>query len=163
MMSFRLEMHRAAEGYQGGDRYSRRALVEERYRSSDDMFDGVTYSKGCMRAACAAGAGGRRAHGGKGSEITSLAHKLEVVETDDFRKAMEAASGKDLKWFFDQWVYKAGHPELKVRWHYEDADKTVRVHVQQTQAARRADAAVPPADNARDHREHAAARVSFRS
>ena len=48
---------------------------------------------------------------------------------------MEAASGKDLKWFFDQWVYKAGHPELKVRWHYEDADKTVRVQVQQTQTS----------------------------
>ena len=46
---------------------------------------------------------------------------------------MEAASGKDLKWFFDQWVYKAGHPELKIRWHYEDADKTVRVEIQQTQ------------------------------
>ena len=61
------------------------------------------------------------------------AHKLSVVETDDFRKAMEAASGKDLKWFFDQWAYKAGHPELKVRWRYEDADKTVRVQVQQTQ------------------------------
>ena len=60
-------------------------------------------------------------------------HQLEVVETDDFRKAMEAASGKDLKWFFDQWVYKAGHPELKVRWRYEDDDKTVRVRIEQTQ------------------------------
>ena len=60
-------------------------------------------------------------------------HQLQVVETDDFRKAMEAAYGKDLKWFFDQWVYKAGHPELKVRWHYEDADKTVRVRIEQTQ------------------------------
>ena len=46
---------------------------------------------------------------------------------------MEAASGKDLKWFFDQWVYKAGHPELKVRWRYEDDDKTVRVRIEQTQ------------------------------
>ena len=61
------------------------------------------------------------------------AHKFQVVDTEDFRKAMEAASGKDLKWFFDQWLYKAGHPELKVRWHYEDADKTVRVKVEQTQ------------------------------
>ena len=69
----------------------------------------------------------------KGIRDYVSAHKLSVVETDDFRRAMEAASGKDLKWFFDQWVYKAGHPELKVRWRYEDADKTVRVRVQQTQ------------------------------
>ncbi len=69
----------------------------------------------------------------KGIRRYVAAHQLQVVETDDFRKAMEAASGKDLKWFFDQWVYKAGHPELKVRWHYEDDDKTVRVQVQQTQ------------------------------
>jgi aminopeptidase N len=61
------------------------------------------------------------------------AHKLDVVETDDLRTAMESAYGKDLKWFFDQWVYKAGHPELKARWHYEDADKTVRVRIQQVQ------------------------------
>ncbi len=46
---------------------------------------------------------------------------------------MEAASGKDLKWFFDQWVYKAGHPELKVRWRYEAEDKTVRIRIEQTQ------------------------------
>ena len=69
----------------------------------------------------------------KGIRGYVAAHKLQVVETDDFRKAMEAASGKDLKWFFDQWVYKAGHPELKVRWHYEDDDKTVRVQIEQTQ------------------------------
>ena len=50
-----------------------------------------------------------------------------------FARPWKPQSGKDLKWFFDQWAYKAGHPELKVRWHYEDADKTVRVHVQQTQ------------------------------
>ena len=72
---------------------------------------------------------------------------------------MEAASGKDLKWFFDQWVFKAGHPELKVRWHYEESDKTVRVQVEQTQSARRTDAAVPPTDRARNHRGRGGPRV----
>ena len=120
-------MHRTAEGYKAGDRFSRRAIVEERYRSSDDMFDGVTYSKGAMRAARAARAAGGRSLVEGDSQATWPRTSWQVVETDDFRKAMEAASGKDLKWFFDQWVYKAGHPELKVRWRYEDADKTVRV------------------------------------
>ena len=131
--AFRLEMHNAAAGYQGGDWYSRRALVEERYRSSDDMFDGVTYSKGACVLHALRGLLGDAAWW-KGIKGYITAHKLDIVETDNFRRAMEAASGQDLKWFFDQWVYKAGHPELKVRWHYENADKTARVHVQQTQA-----------------------------
>ena len=96
------------------------------------MFDGVTYAKGACVLHMLRGLLGDEAWW-KGIRGYVAAHKLEVVETDDFRKAMETASGKDLKWFFDQWVYKAGHPELKVRWHYEDADKTVRVRVQQTQ------------------------------
>src|SRR4029077_15739142 len=70
----------------------------------------------------------------KGVREYVAGHKGQVVETDDFRKAMETASGKDLKWFFDRWAHKAGHPELKVRWRYEDADKTVRVKIEQTQA-----------------------------
>ena len=130
--AFRLEMHGALEGYLGSDRSYRRPIVEARYESSEDMFDGVTYAKGACVLHALRGLLGDRAWW-KGIRGYVAAHKFEVVETDDFRKAMEAASGKDLKWFFDQWVYKAGHPELKVRWHYEDADKTVRVQVQQTQ------------------------------
>ena len=96
------------------------------------MFDGVTYAKGACVLHALRGLLGDEAWW-KGIRGYVAGHKFQVVETDDFRKAMEAASGKDLKWFFDQWVYKAGHPELKVRWHYEDADKTVRVKVEQTQ------------------------------
>ena len=130
--AFRLEMHGNAEGYKGGDQFSRRALVEQRYRSSEDMFDGVTYSKGACVLHVLRGLLGDAAWW-KGIRGYVAANKLTIVETDDFRKAMEAASGQDLKWFFDQWAYKAGHPELKVRWQYEDSDKTVRLHVQQTQ------------------------------
>ena len=130
---FRLEMHRTAGEYLVGDRFSRRALVEERYRSSEDMFDGVTYSKGACVLHVLRGLVGEAAWW-KGIQQYVAAHKLQIVETDDFRRAMETASGKDLKWFFDQWIYKAGHPELKVRWQYEDADQTLRVRVQQTQA-----------------------------
>ena len=52
------------------------------------------------------------------------AHKLQVVDSDDFKKVMEKASGRDLGWFFDQWVYHGGHPELKASWRYEPEDQT---------------------------------------
>ncbi len=36
------------------------------------------------------------------------------VVTDELKEHMEAASGEDLDWYFDQWVYSAGHPEFMV-------------------------------------------------
>jgi aminopeptidase N len=131
--AFRIEMSQELQGYLNSDREYRRPIVEPRYESSDDMFDGMTYQKGaCVlhMLRCLIGDEAWR----KGIRRYVAEHQLEVVETEEFRKAMEAASGKDLKWFFDQWVYKAGHPELKVRWRYEDDDKSVRVRVEQTQA-----------------------------
>jgi aminopeptidase N len=130
--AFRLEMDNVLRSYLGSDRGYRRPIVETRYETSDTMFDGVTYAKGACVLHTLRGLLGDEAWW-KGIRRYVSANQLQVVETDDFRKAMEADSGKDLKWFFDQWVYKAGHPELKVRWHYEDGDKTVRVAVQQTQ------------------------------
>ena len=130
--AFRLEMDNVLHTYLGNDRGYRRPIVETRYESSNDMFDGVTYAKGSCVLHVLRGLLGDEAWW-KGIRSYVADHQLQVVETDDFRKAMEAASGKDLKWFFDQWVYKAGHPELKIRWHYEDDDKTVRVKVEQTQ------------------------------
>ncbi|HYE53784.1 MAG TPA: M1 family aminopeptidase [Chitinophagaceae bacterium] len=43
------------------------------------------------------------------------------ASTDDFRKVMEQASGKDLSGFFRQWLYTAGHPVLQVK---QDLDAT---------------------------------------
>ena len=70
----------------------------------------------------------------RGIRLYVATNKDRNVETADFRKAMETASGRDLGWFFDQWVYHGGHPELTARWRYEDDDKTLRLKVDQTQA-----------------------------
>jgi len=36
------------------------------------------------------------------------------VLTDDLRRAIEDVSGRNLEWFFDQWVHHGGHPVLRV-------------------------------------------------
>ncbi|MGO9600539.1 MAG: M1 family aminopeptidase [Isosphaeraceae bacterium] len=129
---FRLRMDRELKKYLASDRGYRRSIVESRYSSPTQLFDGMTYAKGGCVLHMLHGLVGEEGWW-KGIRAYVAKHKFQVVETDDFRKAMESGSGKDLKWFFDQWLYKAGHPELKVRWHYEDADKTVRVKVEQSQ------------------------------
>lgn len=42
-----------------------------------------------------------------------LKYRLSNATTNDFRMVMEEVSGMDLKVFFDQWLYSAGHPNLK--------------------------------------------------
>jgi aminopeptidase N len=39
-------------------------------------------------------------------------HAHGQVETEDLRQAMEQASGRHLRWFFDQWVHSRGAPTL---------------------------------------------------
>jgi aminopeptidase N len=36
------------------------------------------------------------------------------VISEDLRRVVEEAAGRDLRWFFDQWVYGAGYPVLEV-------------------------------------------------
>ncbi len=39
--------------------------------------------------------------------------------TADFERSMEEASGKELGWFFEQWIFEPGHPVLDGSWKYE--------------------------------------------
>jgi aminopeptidase N len=56
------------------------------------------------------------------------------ASTDDFRQVMEQVSGKDLVWFFDQWLKRPGMPRLKGGWRYDAAAQQVLVEIAQVQA-----------------------------
>ncbi|MBB5397138.1 M1 family metallopeptidase [Mucilaginibacter sp. AK015] len=56
------------------------------------------------------------------------------ANTDDLRAVMEKVSGTNLKPFFYQWLRTSGHPQLKISQVYNDAAKTVAIHVNQLQA-----------------------------
>jgi aminopeptidase N len=55
------------------------------------------------------------------------------VSTNDFRKAVDETSGESMGWFFDQWLYKMGHPIFDVTKNYDDATKQLTLRVKQTQ------------------------------
>ncbi len=61
-------------------------------------------------------------------------HQDGVASTDDFRAAMETASGQDLAAFFHQWLYRGGIPEVAVTWRYDAGSKHIAVDVTQTQS-----------------------------
>jgi aminopeptidase N len=53
--------------------------------------------------------------------------------TTAFRNEMEKASGKDLKAFFEQWLYKVGNIILKGKWSYDAVSKMVNIDLAQIQ------------------------------
>lgn len=60
-------------------------------------------------------------------------HRDGNALTSDLRHAMEQASGGSLAWFFDQWVHRAGQPEVQVTWSAGDGS-TIKITVEQLQA-----------------------------
>ena len=57
----------------------------------------------------------------------------QTVLTRDFQSVMETRLGEDLGWFFDQWIYRAGHPVVEAVWSWDDRNGEVSVRLNQAQ------------------------------
>ena len=55
------------------------------------------------------------------------------ASTDDLRFVMERTSGRDLRWFFDQWLTRSGVPALTGGWRYDAGAKQVVIELTQSQ------------------------------
>jgi aminopeptidase N len=56
-----------------------------------------------------------------------------TATTADLRHVMEEASRRDLAWFFDQWLLRAGSPSFRGGWRYNAAARQIEVEIEQTQ------------------------------
>jgi aminopeptidase N len=96
------------------------------------MFDSHTYPKGAAVLHTL-----RRYLGDdaffRGLNLYLTRNRHSPAETPDLIKAFTDASGINAQPFFDQWVYKPGHPVLGYSWSYDDAQGTLTLSVQQTQ------------------------------
>ncbi len=60
-------------------------------------------------------------------------HRDSSVQTQDLVRAIEEATGRNLQSFFDQWVYRAGHPVLRARLSYDAKTRKLSLWLMQTQ------------------------------
>lgn len=95
-------------------RFKREPLVRFHYRKELQMFDSHSYAKGgrilnMLRSYL----GDEVFFAGLQAYLKKFSFKK--AEAHDLRLVLEEVSGEDLNWFFDQWYYKSGHPELNVR------------------------------------------------
>jgi aminopeptidase N len=60
-------------------------------------------------------------------------YSYQNATTSDFVEAIAEATGQDLEWLFDQYVYQPGHPQFEVAWDYDAGTRLLHLAVQQTQ------------------------------
>lgn len=109
-----------------------RPIVFDRYDRPHDNFDSHTYPKG------AAVLHMLRFILGDDPFFRTLSyflheHEFEPVDTHDFQKAIKDVTGQNLDWFFDQYIFKPGHPIFDVSYTWVEEEKIVRLKVAQTQ------------------------------
>jgi aminopeptidase N len=110
----------------------RRPLVFNRYRTPIDLFDSTLYKKGAFVMHMLRETVGDELFW-KSLNRYLTENQYKDVETRDLERAFEQTTAQQLDWFFDQWVYKAGYPELHVTHTYDPASKQLTLNVEQTQ------------------------------
>jgi aminopeptidase N len=109
-----------------------RPIVSDRYDRPEDMFDSHSYPKGALVL--------HMLRSILGDEIFfktlgQFLHRyaFDAVDTADFIRSVKTVTGQNLDWFFDQWLFKPGHPVFDLRSEWDAARKVVRLKVAQVQ------------------------------
>jgi aminopeptidase N len=131
---FYMSLEQGREDYfeENSRKYSR-PIVTNFYEDPDELFDRHSYQKGGLVLHMVRYILGEELWW-KAIRHYAKTYSGETVETNDLKQAIEDATGIALDWFFDQWLYHAGHPVYEVSWEWERKRKTVALNVDQIQA-----------------------------
>jgi aminopeptidase N len=137
------EEHLGVDMYRQGAIENTELYLEERYRrpivtnvfnEPIDLFDRHLYEKGSVVLHMLRGLLGDDQFFRSIQRYVRDNQERSVI-TQDLANAIAAETGRNLDWFFDQWVYRPGHPSFKVSWSWDEASRLATVNVKQTQKA----------------------------
>lgn len=109
-----------------------RPIVTDRYDRPGDMFDSHSYPKGALVLHMLRSILGDEAFF---KTLSRFLHRyaFDAVDTADFVRSVKTVTGQNLDWFFDQWLFKPGHPVFDIRSEWDAAKGAVRLRVAQVQ------------------------------
>jgi len=107
-------------------------LIHYQYADAEDMFDAHSYNKGAAVLHMLRNELGDAAFF---SGLKTYLHNNagQPVEEDDLRQALEAACGRDLRPFFQQWFLSSGHPMVQVQHDWDPSAEAVTLRLEQVQ------------------------------
>jgi len=107
-------------------------IIHQNLSRMEDVTSSHTYQKGSWTLHMLRGVIGSEAFQ-RGIRAYYARHFNGNATTADFRRAMEEASGQELGWFFEQWLYKPGTLKVAGSWSYDAAAGQVRLTLDQVQ------------------------------
>jgi len=110
----------------------RRPIVCNSYIEPIDLFDTHLYQKGGLVLNLIRYLLGEELFW-KSIQLYVSRHQGQSVETLDLIRAIEDATGRNLRRVFDEWVFQAGYPEFEVSYQWHHDQKLVELLIQQKQ------------------------------
>ena len=109
-----------------------RPIVFNRYEGPGDNFDAHTYPKGAVIL--------HQLRWILGDQVFFRVlnrflhkHAFRVVDTHDFMTLVKDVSGRNMDWYFEQHLFKPGHPVFEVAYQWDAAEKALQLTVSQVQ------------------------------
>lgn len=98
-----------------------RPIVTKLYKHPDELFDAHAYEKSSIIIHML------RSHLGEANFKESIKEYLHsyqhgTAETYDLLNIIEQVSGVEMHLFFDQWIFRAGHPEISIEYEVQSGD-----------------------------------------
>ena len=109
------------------------SIVSPRSAEKEPVTSGITYQKGAWVLHMLRNLVGD-VNFKKGIQSYYATFFNANATTDDFRAAMEKASGKELKVFFRQWLYQPINPVINGTWEYSPSAKKITIQLEQVQS-----------------------------
>ena len=107
-----------------------KAVIHNNLADMKDVLNNLIYQKGGWTLHMLRGLIGTNVFW-EGIRDYYTTYRDRNTTTAEFRHIMESHSGRDLSWFFDQWLTRAGHPVLSGSWRYDEAAKRVIIELAQ--------------------------------
>ncbi len=109
-----------------------RPIVFNRYNNPWDIMDGHTYPKGAVVLHMLRFIMGEKPFFRALNHFITK-HAFQVVDTHDLITSIKEATGQNLGWFFDQWIFKPGHPVFEINKKWDPTAKELTLTINQTQ------------------------------
>lgn len=111
-----------------------RAIVTDHYDKPQDLFDAHSYPKGACVLHMLRFILGDEAFFRVFKQFLHT-YAFQPVDTHDFMKTVKEVTGKNMDWFFEQWLFKPGHPVFDISYSWDEEEKNLTLSIRQTQDA----------------------------